>query len=145
MKLVTLILSQISGAWQGRFVLESCAEAARARWTSSDWARVRAPVRHRDLALSEKATQWLSRLPANIQPTELCQRFPRIVNRIATLWKDEGLTEYNFIELLADMRGGRQGFPPKVVNELMALYERHLMRADARPSEVDTWQVATQV
>ena len=49
------------------------------------------------------------------------------------MWKDEGLTDYTFIDLLADVRGGRQGFPPKVVDELRALYELHLMRVDAHP------------
>jgi len=142
---VTLLRTWISGVLQRRSGRSSFVEEERALWTSSDWARVRAPVRHRDMALSAKATRWLSRLPTDIQPTELCQRFPRIVNRIAALWKDEGLTDYTFIDLLADVRGGRQGFPPKVVDELRALYELHLMRVDAHPSEADRWQVSTQV
>jgi hypothetical protein len=80
MKLVTLLLSRIRGAWQGRFGLVCSTEAARARWTSSDWARVRAPVRHRDLALSEKdlVAQPVARQHST---TELSQRFSRIANR----------------------------------------------------------------
>ena len=143
---VTLLRIWISGVFQRGSGRSSFAEEEeRALWTSSDWARVRAPIRHRDMALSAKATRWLSRLPTELQPTELCQRFPRIVNRIAAFWKDEGLTEYTFTELLADARGGRQGFPSKVVVELKALYELHLMRVDAQPSEADRWQVSTQV
>ena len=131
-------LDRICGAWQRRGGSASSADDERSGWTASSWARVRAPQRHRDLALSDKATRWLERLPDKMRPAELCQRFPRIVNRIAALWHDEGLTEYTFIGLLGDLRGERQGFPPKIIEELMALYELHLMRIDAHPREADT-------
>ena len=32
-------------------------------WTASDWARVRAPQRHRDQALSLRAQRWLGASP----------------------------------------------------------------------------------
>jgi hypothetical protein len=137
-------LDRIGGAWQRRDDCVPSAQDERRHWTASDWARVRAPQRHRDLVLSDQATRWLERLPRDMWPTELCQRFPRIVNRIAALWRDEGLTEYTFVDLLGGLRGGRRGFPPVVVEELMALYELHLMRADAHPKEADKWQESTQ-
>jgi len=144
MNLFRVWLDRICGAWQGRGASACSQDDERSGWTAADWERVRAPQRHRDLALSEKAMRWLERLPRDVYPTELCQRFPRIVNRIAALWHDEGLTEYTFVDLLGDLRGGRQGFPPEIVEELMALYEVHLMRAEAHPQEADTWEVSTQ-
>jgi hypothetical protein len=137
-------LDRICGAWQRRCDSVSCAQGERRHWTASDWAHVRAPQRHRDLVLSDQATRWLKRLPRDMRPSELCQRFPRVVNRIAALWHDEGLTEYTFVDLLGGLRAGRRGFPPEIAAELMALYELHLMRADAHPKETDTWQVSTQ-
>ena len=136
-------LDRLCSSWQ-RGGSASCADDERSRWTVSAWARVRAPQRHRDQTLSNQATRWLDRLPQNMRPTELCQQYPRIVNRIAALWHDEGLTEYTFIDMLGDLRGGRQGFPPKIMEELMALYELHLMRIDAHPKEANTWEASTQ-
>ena len=138
---VTLLRIWISGVLQRLSDRSSFAEEERALWTSSDWSRVRAPVRHRDMALSERATRWLGRLPTDVRPTELCQRFPRIVNRVAALWKDEGLTDYTLIELLAAERPGWSTMASRRRSSnqgLDALYELHLIRADAHPSGTPT-------
>lgn len=89
--------------------------------TDSDWVRHRAPVRHRDEALSDAAQKWSRRLPEAIRPDELCTRYPRIANRLAQLWRDPGLTEHCLDELLSPRRTGRQGFPQPVADELLAL------------------------
>jgi hypothetical protein len=116
----------------------------RRHWSASDWARVRAPVRQRDLVLDERARRWLARLPADMRPDALAERFPRIVNRLAVLWRDAGLTEVLLVDLLTDTRGGRQGFPPAIVNELEVLYELHSARIEAAASPCDVWAQPTQ-
>jgi hypothetical protein len=116
----------------------------RSRWTPADWARVRAPERHRDRVLNARAKRWLDSLPDDMRPDELCRRFPRIVNRMAALWRDEGLTEHLFAELLTDTRGGRRGFPLAIVGELEMLYELHSMRSDLGLAAADTWDAVTQ-
>lgn len=92
---------------------------------------LRAPVRQRDLELNDKARRWLSQLPAEVRPTALSQRFPRIANRLATLWRDEGLIDYTLADLMTDTRGGRKGFPGTVAGELQMLCEFHVVKASA--------------
>jgi hypothetical protein len=68
-------------------------------------------------------SRWVASLPAEFQPLALLQFFPRIANRLASVWGDDaGLTEC-FTDLLMDRRGGRQGFPPTVQRELSLLRE----------------------
>jgi hypothetical protein len=60
-------------------------------------------------------------LPPDFQPRQTSKTFPRIANALAALWSvPEQLTSY-LDELLADKRGGRQGFPVRVLSELHAL------------------------
>jgi hypothetical protein len=89
--------------------------------TDSDWVRHRAPRRLRDDELSSGAQQWLERLPEDFRPHALAERFPRLVNRLALLWRDPGLAEHFLIELTLPTRPGRQGFAPEVTTELQSL------------------------
>ena len=89
--------------------------------TDSDWIRHRAPQRHRDEELSDDAVAWLARLPEDFRPAALAERFPRIANRLAQLWRDPGLTEHLLDELVVPRRPGRQGFPPDVIVDLQSL------------------------
>ncbi len=89
--------------------------------TESDWVRHRAPRRHRDDSLSPAALDWLARLPDDFRPHALAERFPRIANRFALLWRDPGLIEQYLDELLLPKRPDRQGFPPEVTVDLQSL------------------------
>ncbi|TMH04604.1 MAG: hypothetical protein E6H79_10405 [Betaproteobacteria bacterium] len=102
----------------------------RALWTAADWARVRAPLRHRDAELSPKAKRWVSRLPKDAQPHALCAQYPRIANQLAACWTDIGLIEHLLESLMLDQRGGRHGFPRDVADDLALLYEYHAQRAE---------------
>lgn len=83
--------------------------------------RARRLLRTSDLALDSDALAWLRRLPPGRQPLRLAKRFPRLVNRIAWCWADAALADQVFDDLLTDRRGGRQGFPVDVVQELRRL------------------------
>ena len=102
----------------------------RALWTADDWARVRAPLRHRDAELSTQAKRWLARLPTDVQPHALCAQYPRIVNQLAACWADIGLIEHLLECLMLDQRGGRDGFPREVADDIALLYEYHALRAE---------------
>ncbi|HEY2977186.1 MAG TPA: hypothetical protein VGJ35_04400 [Burkholderiaceae bacterium] len=102
----------------------------RSLWTAADWARVRAPLRHRDAELSSKATRWLARLPTDVQPQALCAQYPRIVNQLAACWADVGLIEHLLEGLMLDQRGGRHGFPRDVADDIALLYEYHALRVE---------------
>lgn len=106
--------------------------------TAEDWARERAPAREQDLVLSDQVLVWLKLLPQPVRPSALCAQYPRVANRIALCWSDEQLTEKLFETFLVSHRGRRQGFPPKVANELLLLRVYHGRRhRDTRG--VQTW------
>lgn len=78
--------------------------------------------------LTSVAQRWVKALPATVRPLELCSRFPRIANRLALCWNYVDLVESIFNELLVDHRGGREGFPTPVANELLRLHAFHETR-----------------
>jgi len=108
--------------------------------TDSDWIRHRAPPRHRDEELSDDAIDWLAELPEDFRPAALADRYPRIVNRLAQLWRDPGLTEHLLDELVVPRRPGRQGFPPEVILDLQSLQvlndHRLYLSEDPDPKEL---------
>ena len=73
------------------------------------------------------ALRWLAAFPAAARPAELCARYPRIANRLALCWSDPVLSTHVLNELLIDRRGGRQGFPPAVRSDLLALREQSVL------------------
>ncbi len=64
---------------------------------------------------------WLASLPPNVRPLALATRFPRVANRIAQEWAEPSACRRDFEELVYDNRGNRKGFPPDVLDELLAL------------------------
>ena len=112
-------------------------EKPRSLWTAAEWARVRAPKRHRDAELSPKARRWFNRLPPDVQPHAACAQFPRIVNQLAACWSDVGLIEHLLESLVIDRRGGRHGFPSDVADELALLYEYHALRVELISTQED--------
>lgn len=83
------------------------------------------------VSLTENARKWLAKLPEESRPVLLVEQYPRLVNRISTLWRHpDELMEY-LNDLLMDTRGrgDRQGFPMAVAMELASLkdyYELNL-------------------
>jgi hypothetical protein len=76
---------------------------------------------------------WVASLPPDVQPTALVRHFARIANLIAATWRDPKSFEICMESLFIDKRGNRQGFPPEVLAELVALQRHHdfLMDDDA--------------
>ncbi|MDD5329164.1 MAG: ankyrin repeat domain-containing protein [Sulfuricella sp.] len=75
-------------------------------------------------------------------PFELERKFARIVSRIAELWDTPEIDDY-FSELMVDSRGGqRQGFPPEIAQEIMALCMAHgELKQAAEACGEDPWGV----
>lgn len=82
---------------------------------------LRTPLSEADKVVSALGAQWLQQLPPETVPQALARQFPRIVNRFALVWPDAVLTESYFDSLMIDSRGGRKGFPPEVMDELIQL------------------------
>jgi hypothetical protein len=76
-----------------------------------------------DLRLSAESVTLLSSLDRSVRPYQLAVRFPRIVNNLARLWQQPGELDRYLDGLLVDTRGNRQGFPLRILTELVALKE----------------------
>ena len=83
---------------------------------------------------------WFDRLPREIQPVALCDRFPRIANAMAQSWSHPESARLYFDDLLLDRRPGRQGFPQDVLRELFTLAAEYEIRNPV--AQQDIWQDA---
>jgi len=104
--------------------------------TTEDWTRRRAS--EPASGLLRPTVVWASGLPAEVQPTTLMARFPRVANLVAVLWKDPDSWRRYVDDLLVDKRGNRQGFPLDVLREIFELrgYYDELHPPTLRPWEV---------
>jgi hypothetical protein len=73
------------------------------------------------VVLGSHAVAWADGLPPELRPVELMRRYPRVANRLALCWADRILRHNALEDLLIDRRGGRQGFPARVREELVRL------------------------
>jgi hypothetical protein len=104
----------------GHTVLETRAAAL------PSWQRTRGPKLESDKALRPDAKIWLSLLPEESKPKELCATYPRIANRFAMIWTNRPAVRSYFDDLLIDKRGGgRIGFSPRIKDELERLRAYH--------------------
>jgi hypothetical protein len=67
------------------------------------------------------ARSWLASLWSDAQPLALCQKYPRIANRLALCWEDRVLAARVLEGLVIDRRSGRAGFPAEVTKDLLKL------------------------
>ena len=89
--------------------------------------------------LSEHAKSWIEKLPEDVRPKELPEQFPRIANRISSLWKHpDELMEY-LDDLLVDTRGDRGGFPMAVAMELATVKDYYEMKVDPERTKAYLW------
>ena len=86
-----------------------------------DPRKLRHPPEKDDLELNAAGQAWLASIDESARPTELAALFPRIVNRMAKMWKTPLQMDRCFEDLLTDKRGNRQGFPLGVLMELSTL------------------------
>ncbi len=71
--------------------------------------------------LLPRTRRWLASLPEAVCPYHLAVLFARLANRIAADWDTPDACSSFLYCLLTDRRGGRRGFPPAVLKELLAL------------------------
>ena len=96
-----------------------------------NWPARREPLRPIDTVLAPLAEKWVQQLPGPTRPVQLCEHYPRIVNRLALCWPDRILTAQVFETLFSVKRGGRKGFPKAIAEELVALRKYSATRASA--------------
>ena len=106
-----------------RAALEEIDEGIAALASPEYWQTVRRAPLATDRALTGRALSWLTELPEIVRPRATAQRYPRIVNALASAWGDAHARAKYFEHLLNDRRRGRRGFPIDVERELRALHQ----------------------
>ena len=96
--------------------------------TATDYSKTRHAPSKDDLELSAAAKVLLDSLDESVRPTRLAAAFPRIVNRMAGLWRSPRQMDRYFDDLLTDTRGNRQGFPLAILMELTSLKDHYLTK-----------------
>jgi hypothetical protein len=86
-----------------------------------DFSKVRHAPEKNDLQLSAEGGALLASIEPTMRPKQLAASFPRIVNRMAGLWRSPRQMDRYFEDLLTDTRGNRQGFPLGILMELTTL------------------------
>jgi len=102
-----------------------------------DPSKRRHPPEKDDLELNPEAHAWLASIDESTRPKQLAVLFPRIVNRMAKLWRTPLQMDRCFEELLTDTRGTRQGFPLGVLMELSTLKDYY--QTKVFPSRHGVW------
>ena len=103
-----------------------------------DFSKVRHAPDKTDFQLTVEGHALLASIAAEARPTQLATKFPRIVNKMATLWKSKPQMDRYFEDLLTDTRGNRQGFPLGVLMELTTLKDYYQTKVFAAASK-DVW------
>jgi hypothetical protein len=89
---------------------------------SGSEANVAREARDEPAALDDVTLAWLVTLPEHARPATLALRYPRIANRLCSLWRLVSRCEDYLDDLMFDRRGGRQGFPREVARDVAALH-----------------------
>jgi hypothetical protein len=85
------------------------------------WKRLRRARLPTDRALGGRAIDWLMSLPPGLRPEQISSQFPRVANALAEVWDEPEECQVALDKLLGSERKGREGFPPEVRKELIAL------------------------
>ena len=104
-----------------------------------DYSKRRHQPEKEDLQLSAASQALLASIEESARPKELAALFPRIVNRMAKLWRAPREMDRCFEELLTDTRGKRQGFPLNILMELSTLKDHY--QAKVFPTRHDAWDL----
>jgi len=92
------------------------------------------------LELSAKAQALLASIEESARPKELAAAFPRIVDRMASLWKTPPQMNRYFEQLLTDSRGVvRKGFSLGILMELTTLKDYYQTKF---PTQHNVWDSA---
>lgn len=105
--------------------------------TSQKWADQRKPPVASDVELQKETRQWLGEMPDRVRPMHLAVRFPRIANKIFSVWHRPEQCIHVFDELMMDYRGTRTGFPVEIAKEITNL--RVFYTTEVYKMKQDTW------
>ncbi|MBS1171081.1 MAG: hypothetical protein H6R01_1999 [Burkholderiaceae bacterium] len=107
---------------------------------AEDWSGRRMPSLPEELQLQQLTREWILGLPDEVRPLRLARQFPRIANKIASVWKTPTACDKVLDGLMIDHRGTRQGFPEAVALEIGRLKSYYSTQVFAERH--DTWTLA---
>ena len=90
--------------------------------------------------LNVAARALLASIEESARPKELAAAFPRIVNRMASLWRTPRQLNRYFEQLLTDSRGDRKGLSLGILTELATLKDYY--QTKVFPTQHDVWDSA---
>ena len=103
----------------------------------ADYSKRRHQPEKEDLELGVAGQALLASIEQSARPMGLAAAFPRIVNRMARLWKTPREMDRYFEDLLTDTRGHRQGFPLNILMELSTLKDYY--QGKVFPTRRNAW------
>ncbi len=106
----------------------------------ADYSKRRHQPHKDDLELSDAGYALLGSIAEGEMPVKLAAAFPRIVNRMARIWKIPREMDRYFEDLLTDTRGNREGFPLDILMELTGLKDYYQSRVfPVQQRAQDSW------
>jgi hypothetical protein len=105
-----------------------------------DFSKIRHQSDTSDIQLSVEGQALLASMDEAVRPSQLAAAFPRIINRMAGLWRSPRQMDRYFDDLLTDTRGNRQGFPLGILMELTTLKEHYQTKVFPPTQRGDVWQ-----
>lgn len=105
-----------------------------------DYSKTRHAPGKDDLELSAAGKVLLDSMEEAVRPVQLAAAFPRIVNRMAGLWRSPRQMDRYFEDLLTDTRGNRQGFPLGILMELTTLKDHYQTKVFPPTQRGDMWK-----
>ena len=108
----------------------------------ADDSKPRSARENKSFELDPAAQAWLASIEEPIRPKELAAAYPRIVNRMATLWGSPRRMNRYFEQLLTSTREFRVGFSLGIVTELTVLKDYYQTKVFPVPH--DAWDLAEE-
>jgi len=105
-----------------------------------DYSKTRHAPDKDDLELNAAGQALLASIEETVRPKQLAAAFPRIINRMAGLWKSPRQMDRYFEDLLTDTRGSRQGFALGILMELTSLKDYYQTKVFPPTQRGDVWK-----
>ena len=103
-----------------------------------DYSKLRSQQEKDKLEIGSAGRALLASIEESARPKELAELFPRIINRMAELWRKPHQMNSYFEELLTSNREIRKGFPFSILEELCTLKDYY--QTKVYPVQRGVWE-----
>ena len=103
-----------------------------------DYSKLRSQQEKEKIEISSAGRALLASIEESARPKELAAMFPRIINRMAELWRNSRQMNLYLEELLTSNRLARKGFSLSIIQELCTLKDYY--QTKVYPLQHDVWK-----